>query len=1155
MKPQVSAKLYFAFGALYLLYNIFSFDTTRPHYEEPAITTGILTDSSRRVLVSRMNSCSGDDCSILYFLSGIFDIVSMDLRFVQPREQEDFETVFTHASFAEAAYAHVTPFSEIEFYLSSQTSESSASNSNIGGSYAFSDVTNGSAIIVASEYPGREVWMFSDRSVTATCSGSRNSAVIFGNALNDGSHLFTKDPEGVCHKLEMDYSKSSTPLTYCQLQDNFTWNVYMDYSCSSHIITAETVSGSLGTVYCVVVGQNLTTADIVCLSSESGLFEDVREIKEPSNDAPPLYLRTYMQIIGGSTAGSIVALVLVLYACHLLNAPVIKFREGDIVVYKLTTAQQFYLHQKKKEKSPTAPSRVKNKGFAIVIRAAPPASVPSRVAAVFSMERWSWGRRKNTMKKGILQLQPLKRVIRNVDTIDKKGKDDLFSSSLASANSDINSTTVATPKKLKSLNSLVEVEEMELTVDAKERPLSTNWWGIRGGKVIAVFANTTRRKIRLPAPVPVPPPPPVPVSGSISSDPAPIVARDATQRAPRPKRELGILTYLDNISTQKLLSPVRQEIRRRRRVPNSDIDEEAAEGNPKTDDDTKKNQKQHWLCVQRLCGSNASSSREVREVKRSTSRGIGWGGEEDMFLLYDNDSFDPEPEDEEPEEEEPSEDQSMLQPFLRRISRSKSLVGRKTSVEASDSSHGSAVVVLQEAYSYVLTDLPPVIGGEKFNRIYYRDWVYPFAQEEKQAEAKRNNKRRLWRDQKQSMQQHGLLQDPNMETIKSEDALDEVNGILNRPTDSSPLSQAPGQEPSSATAAPSQPATTHFRERSSSRAETLLKQLQQQQVPAAGDSPDSGTSSRRISQAQAAFQRQYSSTSGAGYKSDMPRVSVRRRTGAMPAPTGPAAPDQQQQQQPVFTAPRRAQGSFAATPLSRSRLRPAKTESSRSRALRQQHSDDMSADADREVQVGPDTVGVVMAGSKLERDDDEEEEGVKRATSRGRQLRSRGAPRSLLSRGSSRGASGGDSGESRKKITAGADGVTSNPRSPRVATLPPVITPRQTESTPPRPSSTTKRSTDRSPSKSSDRKRSPRKKKSGERAVEDSTPLVTDEGLEKSSDTPDTRRKVKRSTSRSKDKKSSSSPREGGRSSGLEPIKQDHGATNVQLDLSFLGEE
>lgn len=1123
MKPQISSKLYFTFGVLYLLYSVITFDSKPKVDVQTPIVTHDPSDSSRRNLVSRLNSCSGEDCSNLYFLSGILDIVSVDLRFVQPKEQDDFETVFEDAAFAEASYAHVVPFSEVEFYLSSQTSDSSAIN--IGGSYIFDDVTNGSAIIVTSEYPGREVWMFSDRTVTATCSGSRSSAVVFGNALNDGSNLFTKDPEGTCHKLEMDYSKSSTPLTYCQLQPNFTWNVYMDYSCLSGIITSETVPGSSGTVYCVVVGENLTTAEIVCLSSQSDLFQDIQNIKEPNNDAPPLYLRTYMQIIGGSTAASIVAIVLLIYMGYVLNAPVIKFREGDIVVYKLTTAQQFYLHQKKRGTSPNAPSRVKNKGFAIVVRAAPPVSINSGISAVFSMERWSWGSQKNTMKKGILQLQPLRRVVRNVETVDKKPKDDLFSSSFASVRSDVESNSSITISKLKSLNSKVEVEEMELTVDPKERPLSTNWWGLRGGKIVAVFENTTRRKIRLPAPVPVPPPPAV-VSDSngISSSAAPTESDRQTRRDPVPtrlRRELGILTYLDNISTQKLLSPAKLGLRRRR-VLDDPIEEEANDADSKANN-SDKSTRHYWSCMQRFCGSNAASSKEVREVKRSTSRGIGWGGEEDLFLLYDNDMFDPD--DDEDPEDALSEDQSMLQPFLRRISRSKSLV-RKNSQEAPNSSDGSAVVVLQEAYSYVLTDLPPVIGGEKFNRIYFRDWLYPFAQEERQAEAKRNNKKKIWREQKQSLRvQNGS----NTESVKAEDVFEQMDKMLNS------SEAVPPSRDELATPLPQETTSAPFRERSSSRAESLLKQLQHQQSQ--GESSEAGSSSRRISQAPAGFQRQYSATAGAGYKSDMPRVSV-RRSGAMSGTTGLALSRKltlpEQDDPPTFTAPRRAHGATGTSPLSRLGSIPSKRETSRSRTHKRQHSDEVSADADREVQVGPDTLGVVMAGSKLERDDDEEEEGMKSSsTRRSRPLRSRGSPRPG-SRASSTKAeeSPGDKSE-KAKIATGSP--LASPRVPRLAGLPPVTTPRVIENSSPRSGSPSKRPKDSSSS---------RKKKSSKRG--DASPLFDDDD-KPSADSPAGRSRVRRT--RSKERSGTSTPTPNDESlSRLEAIKDDP----FQLDLSFL---
>lgn len=938
------------------------------------------SDSPRRVLINRLNSCSGEECSSLYFLSGILDIVSIDLRFIQPKEQEDFETVFSHASFTEAAYSFVAPFSEVEFHLSSQTSESSSSN--IGGSYVFDEVTNGSAIIVASEFPGREIWMFSDRSIASRCSGSESSAVVFGNALNDGSHLFTMNPDGSCEKLEMD-SEATTPLTYCQNLDNFTWEVYKDYSCSTDAIASETVRGSLGTVYCVVVGENVTSAEIICLSADSALFEEMRDIKDQQDDRLPLYLRTYMQIIGGSTAGSIFIVVVLIYIGHAASTPAIKFREGDIVAYRLSTSQRFYLQQKKKGGIASS-KRVKNKGFAIIVRAAPPASSPSKTLSLFSMERWSWGRQKNTMKKGILQLQPLKRVIRSTDA-EKRERDDLFSSSFASHKGTVEAAG-GSVVGLKSIHSLKGVEDVELTVDHKERPQSTNWWGVRGGRVIAVFPNSTRRKIRLP------PPPPRPASEGVSSKQS--AGNLAGSRA---KRELGMIAYLDNVSTQQLLTPGRPSglVRRRRNgMENRFVVESPREDDDESDHD---NGARRPSCLGRFCGRNADTSKEVREIKRSASRGIGWGGEEDMFLLYDDDDFFPEEED---QDSTLLEDQGELEPFLRRISKSKSTVGRK------ESSQENAPVVLQEAYSYVLTDLPEKIGGEKLNRIFFRDWVYPYAQEEKQAESKRNQKKKLLQEQQRSMMQ----QQPHVENHEEKPDTDNTG---------SPIAQDPqllsGKLPP-VDDSPHETSRPSFRGRSASRAESLLQQLQEQH----GDDADN-TSSRRTSHALTARHRQSSAIEGVGYQSDMPRVPV-RRTSTLPTSSHSSSrtprSSRPSEQPPSFTAPRRMQGSTSNKPPSlygESGTHHTSKSASRGRVSR--------PDADREVQVGPNTMGVVMAGSKLERDDDDDEEGAR--------VR-RPKPKRAKARSTSRGASSGS--DSKKKKAAGL----SSPRTPRLTVLPPV---------------------------------------------------------------------------------------------------------------------
>ena len=1018
---RITGTIYFLFGVFYLVYHFFA-----PHAEllDQSLTSPNSPTTHRRVLINRLSSCSGNECSSLYFLSGIYDVVSMDVRFTKPLEEEDFETVFSNAAFSEPAYARVSPFSEVEFYLSSQKNKKTANN--IGGSYTFDDITNGSAIIVTSEFPGREVWMFSDRTVTATCSGSSSSAVIFGNALNDGSHLFTMNPEGSCQKLEMD-TLSSPPLTYCQSLGNFTWHVFLDNSCSSQAVVSHSVAGSLGTVYCVVIGDNSTAAELVCLSAESPLFDDMRDIKDTRSDDPPLYLRRYMQIVGGSTAGSILAVIVMIYVVHVVRTPVIKFREGDIVAYRLSATQQQHLEQKRKGKNPTAPKRVKNKGFAIVVRNVPPPCASSTVASLLSMDRWHWGGRQSSGMKGILQLQPLKRVVRPStphENADKKGKDrvkdDLFSSSFASNKSDTDAGGDGS-LRLKNQLTLKEAEAVELTVDSKERPLSTNYWGIRGGRVVAVFPNVTRKKIRLP---------PILPSVPTSSNPD---HTEATQRS-TVKRELGLLTYLDNVSTQQLLTPYKSQLRRRK-VPQDDtIDEEF--GKDDSHYETGK-EKKRWpsnflqSCFQRLCGSSSHTSKETREVKRCDSRGIGWGGEEDMFLLDSSDFFDPQDE----FDEDPNEEMGLLQPYLLRISKSKSIVGSKA---PGDSSGQSSKVVLQEAYSYVLHDLPDTIGGEKLHRIHLREWIYPYAEDEKKAEAKKIQKMKLLREHQQS----------EMHSPAPRNALEDQAVV--------PITEGNGSQRDGVDA-PAQTQPTHkpksFRERSSSRAEALLKQLQDQQ----GDKPESISSSRRISNDPLTIRRQQSAspspTLGAGYKSDMPRVDL-RRTSTLPSSTTtrPSSRDarssrgarlsrearsSKRDQQPVFTAPRRLQGTILSAPTTplhlpdinqpRQSVRMSSSGSVRSKRTLKQQFSDMSADADREVQVGPNTVGMVMAGSKLERDDDDEELGL-----RSRDKRSKGSPRS---------SKGGSSGSDTKKSKVPA---LSSPRTPRLTVLPPVVNARQT---------------------------------------------------------------------------------------------------------------
>mmetsp|Transcript_5047 Transcript_5047/g.7714 ORF Transcript_5047/g.7714 Transcript_5047/m.7714 type:complete len:965 (+) Transcript_5047:214-3108(+) len=646
MKEALSSRSYFLFGGLCMIYYYC--------YSQDHISVSEISRISHRALINRIDTCSGETCSNLYFLSGILDVVSLDLRFTKPTEEKDFKPVFEDASFTEAAVSSVSPFSALDFVLTSDTSESSAKN--IGGSYAFSHVTNGSAIVVASEYPGREIWMFSDSSLASSCSADISSAIVFSNALNDGSDVFTMTPDGDCEKLEMDPTVSS-PLTYCQTASNFTWNVYQEFECSTNPVVSGTVEGSLGTVYCVVVGEGLNSAEFICLSSESSFV--IVDPDKGDDSGLPQFLRRNMQVIGGSAAAVVVVTILLVLAVHWLRSPsLVSFREGDIVIYRLTRQQRKHLMLKRKAKGKKKGTG-KTMGFALVVRAPPPSTAVSLLLSLLpSRSRRPLPAAADPRSKAVLQLQPLKRVVRGSEP-----EDDLFAPSDSLDRAD-ESVTASGSMALKRARSVIRDDdfEVELSVDSKERPVSSNWWGIRGGRVLCVLPNVARR--------PLAPPPP---------------REDGSEDG----NEFTI-GFLDSIDTEQLLCPVRVPSIRRRSVITREKTKE------KVEDRRRKKlsaSESIWLSfsggMQSIKGAVSRAKERSENSKWSYGQGLGWGAEEDAFVGYRSDDGD---------------DEQALQPFLKEVSRRKGRDQRQQ----------------PQSYSYVARCLPDKILGEGLHRIFFR---------------------------------------------------------------------------------------------------------------------------------------------------------------------------------------------------------------------------------------------------------------------------------------------------------------------------------------------------------------------------------------------------------------------------------------------------
>ena len=468
----------------------------------------------QRSLVGYRNSCSETDtsgCSSLYFLSGIVGTVSVDLRFIGGSAEDETDTVFEDAVFGDKAVAAVSPFSSVVFFLSLVTDLNPHSVVTVKGSLGLGNTSQagGSVMLVASEYIGNELWMYAASDMEIPCSSvdSTSTSVIFGNSLNSGEVLYTITPDASCQKLEMDATVSA-PLSYCQTANSsFVWQLYSDFQCSTQPITSTVVNvtdASLETdvdptVYCIVIGVSIEDANITmdCLSARTSADDFAAAIDldhDGSEDSLlPNFLQNSLPIIGGSGAGAVVVFLLILIGIHKYQkSGLVDFAVGDIVIYKLTPAQQ---KRQRIHNLTKGYDYIKDKGFALVVEVAAPNFVSSSASNMEDPEP-SLGKFDMEGRKTILCLQPLRRVARPAST---SAGQNFFGQSPNAQDRQRRTGLGGTANSAITLIRDGEME-LELAVDDAQRPVSCNYWGIRGGRVLSVVPILWRRRIKLEVP-------------------------------------------------------------------------------------------------------------------------------------------------------------------------------------------------------------------------------------------------------------------------------------------------------------------------------------------------------------------------------------------------------------------------------------------------------------------------------------------------------------------------------------------------------------------------------------------------------------------------------------------------------------------------------
>jgi hypothetical protein len=424
-----------------------------------------LPKEPHRRLIARQNTCSSKSCPNLFFLSGIYDLVNFNIRFTDPFEDHEPTTLFAKASFSEFAVSRVKKFTSFEFSLSSKLDP--AKNS-ISGAYSSQHLVNGSAIVVVSELPGQEVWFHSDSTISAPCLNRTTSLIVFANALNSNLNLFTRTPDGDCQQIEREGDEETSPLSYCQAGRGFVWEIFTDWRCSTQRIASEYIGAGLGTVYSVIIGDNVSRAELVTLSSHSS-FEGVRTFEEHTKSHPSFFERNMLILVLSVGLGSFSILLLFCLGSKSRKPSLAGFREGDIVVYQLTPYQSNILtHKDSQILNP------KTKGFALVVKS-PPVGLFDRIVS-----RWRQPRPSSPLK-SVLLLQPLKKIVRSESqSFDERER--------SGAKNDMPPLS----------------SDLELTVDEVEAPLSINQWGFRGGRVLVVVSpiKILRRYIFLGQPPP-----------------------------------------------------------------------------------------------------------------------------------------------------------------------------------------------------------------------------------------------------------------------------------------------------------------------------------------------------------------------------------------------------------------------------------------------------------------------------------------------------------------------------------------------------------------------------------------------------------------------------------------------------------------------------
>mmetsp|Transcript_10364 Transcript_10364/g.17069 ORF Transcript_10364/g.17069 Transcript_10364/m.17069 type:complete len:1070 (-) Transcript_10364:1053-4262(-) len=352
-------------------------------------------------------------------------------------------------------------------------------------------------MMVASEFTGNELWMYSDNDLAAPCAAG-TSAVVLGNSLNDGETVYTRTPAGACSKLEMD-ATVAPPLAHCQ-SGNYTWQLFSDFQCATAVLASAQVNTTTGgvdtdTVYCIAVGSGLQNASLQCVSSDSAFSQLDLDYDGQRDSLLPHFLQNDLPIIGGSGAGAVLCFLLLLLGLHKYQSSgFVDFAAGDVVIYKLTPAQQ---KRQRIQNLTKGYDYIKDRGFALVVSVPAPRFLPGASSEHDEDPDATPGKQDSAARKGVLCLQPLRRVAR--PTARGPGHTDFFDHGQSPPQQ--RRGGMGAPSTSAAISLIRESEmELELTVDDSQRPVSSNYWGIRGGRVLSVVPILWRRRIKLEVP-------------------------------------------------------------------------------------------------------------------------------------------------------------------------------------------------------------------------------------------------------------------------------------------------------------------------------------------------------------------------------------------------------------------------------------------------------------------------------------------------------------------------------------------------------------------------------------------------------------------------------------------------------------------------------